>query len=168
METGGECCGESACCSYCCQEDRGWLYLLLKDVLLAFLLCFAKVADTDVCGTAEAAKDILLLPTALKGFAHSQSSLGCSDLEIKILSRVCLILAMYKCSFHIPHGRFLQNWGLYAFLSLVFIVSQKCPFLFRFVIWQNDSWPLSVWIQGLDHNLQFLSSFPSRCHRFYA
>lgn len=102
METGGECCGESACCSYCCQEDRGWLYLLLKDVLLVFLLCFAKVADTDVCGTAEAAKDVLLLPTALKGFAHSQSSLGCSGLDIEILSRVCLILAMYKCSFHIP------------------------------------------------------------------
>lgn len=41
-KTGGEHCGESSCCSHCCQEDRGWLYLLLIDIFLVFLPCFAR------------------------------------------------------------------------------------------------------------------------------
>lgn len=165
METEGENCGESAWCKWC-QEDLGWLYLLLTDILPVFLPCFAKGAGTFVSGTAEDAKDVLLLPTVLWSFVHSQNSLGSSSLETKILSRVCLILAMYRCSFHVIHGRFLQHCFLFAFLSMVFIVSQKYSFLFSFVIWQNDSWPLSVWVQGQDHNLQFLSSFPGEATDF--
>lgn len=107
METGAEHGGESACYSHCCQEDMGWLYLLLIDILPVFLPCFAKGAGTAVSGTAEDAKDVLLLPTILWVFVHSQKSLGCSGLEKKILSRVCLILAMYRRSFHIIYGRLL-------------------------------------------------------------
>lgn len=91
-----ECCGEPACCSRCCQEGTGWPYQLLTDILPAFLPGFAKGADTAGSSTARAAEGFLsLLPW---DFVHSESSLGCSGLEIAVLTRVNFILGMHRCN----------------------------------------------------------------------
>lgn len=60
-------------------------------------------------------------------------------MEIAILTRVNFILGMHKCNSTSSMEGFYSAEVFFAFLSLGFTVSEKCPFLFSVVVWQNDS-----------------------------
>lgn len=119
----------------CCQEGGGWPCLLLTDILPVFLQTQLAPAQLKLprmfCCCPWLSQD---------RFVHRESSVGCSTLKISVLTWVNFILDTNARSVSSMEG-FYNSEVLFAFLSLDFAVSVKCPVLINVDIGQNDSWP---------------------------